>query len=59
MHGYLTDRKHRTKINNSFIDFINLPIGVPKASGPPLIFISVIYSSSLNKKKLGALQMIR
>ena len=31
MHGYLTDRKHRTKINNSFVDFIDLLIGVPKA----------------------------
>ena len=24
MHNYLTDRKHRTEVNNSFIDFIDL-----------------------------------
>ena len=29
MHGYLTDRKHRTKIN-SFNDFINLLMGLPQ-----------------------------
>ena len=30
MHSYLTDRKHRIKINNSFSNFIDLFIGVPQ-----------------------------
>ena len=32
-YNYLTkEKKHRTKINNSFIDFIHLPIGIPQGS---------------------------
>ena len=27
MYNYLTDRKHRTKVNNSFRDFIDLLLG--------------------------------
>ena len=29
MYNYLTDRKHRTKVNNFFSDFIDLLLGVP------------------------------
>ena len=32
MHSYLTDKKHRTKINNYFSNFIDLLIGVPQGS---------------------------
>ena len=39
MHSYLTDRKHRTKISNSFSNFINLLIGVKQCSVlGPLLF---------------------
>ena len=32
MYSYVTDRKHRTKLNNSFSDFIGLLLGVPQGS---------------------------
>ena len=32
MHSYLTDKRHRTKINNYFSNFIDLLIGVPQGS---------------------------
>ena len=32
MHNYLTNRKYRTKVNDSFSDFINLLLGVPEGS---------------------------
>ena len=32
MLSYLTDRKHRTKVNDSFCDFIDLLLGVLKGS---------------------------
>ena len=32
MHNYLTDRKHRTKVNDSFSDFNDLLLGVTKGS---------------------------
>ena len=39
MHKYLTDRKHRTKINDSFSDFIDLLLGVAQGSTlDPLLF---------------------
>ena len=47
MYSYLTDRKHRTKVNNSYSDFIDLLLGVPKGSilGPLLfnIYISDLF----------------
>ena len=39
MHNYLTNWKHRTKVNDSFSDFINLLLGVPQSSiSGPLLF---------------------
>ena len=39
MHKYLTDRKHRTKINDSSSDFIDLLLDVPQGSTlDPLLF---------------------
>ena len=32
MRNYLTERKHRTVVNNSFSDFIDLLLGVPQGS---------------------------
>ena len=32
MYNYLTNRKHGTKVNDSFIDFIDLLLGVPQGS---------------------------
>ena len=32
MHNYLTDMKHRTKVNDSFSDFVDLLLGVPQGS---------------------------
>ena len=42
-HNYLTDRKHRTKVNDSFNDFIDLLLGVPRDSilGPLLFNIYI------------------
>ena len=43
IYNYLTDRKHRTKVNNSFSDFIDLLLGVPQGSilGPLLFNIYI------------------
>ena len=38
MHNYLTDRKHRTKVNDSFSDFIDLLLGVQGWILSPLLF---------------------
>ena len=39
MYNYVTDRKRRTKVNNSFSDFIDLLLGVPQGSIlDPLLF---------------------
>ena len=44
MHGYLTGRKHRTKINFFFSDFIDLLIGATQGSIlGPLLFNIYIY----------------
>ena len=60
MHNYLTDRKQRTKVNNSFSDFIDLLLGVPQGSilGPVYsTFTSAIFSFLLEKKMLLAMLM--
>ena len=43
IYNYLTDRKHRTKVNNSFSDFVDLLLGVPQGSilGPLLFNIYI------------------
>ena len=43
MHNYLTDRKHRTKVNDSLSDFTDLLLGVPQGSilGPLLLSIYI------------------
>ena len=43
MYNYLTDRKYRTKVNDSFSDFIDLSLGVPQGSilGPLLFNIYI------------------
>ena len=39
MHNYLAERNHRTKVNNSFSNFIDLLLGVPQGSIlSPLLF---------------------
>ena len=43
IYNYLTDRKHRTKVNSSFSDFVDLLLGVPQGSilGPLLFNIYI------------------
>ena len=39
LHSYLTNRKQRTKINNSFSEWVEILIGIPQGSDlGPLIF---------------------
>ena len=39
MHNYITDRKHRTKVNDSLNDFVDLLLGAPQGSIlDPLLF---------------------
>ena len=59
-YNYLTDRKHRNKVNNSFSDFIDLLLVVPQASIlDPLLFnnLSAIFSFLLKKLMLLAMLM--
>ena len=43
LHSYLTDRKQRTKVNNSFSEWIEILIGIPQGSvlGPMLFSIFI------------------
>ena len=43
LHSYLTNRKQRTKINNSFSEWVEIVIGIPQGSvlGPLLFNIFV------------------
>ena len=43
LHSYLTNRKRRTKINNSFSEWVEIVIGIPQGSvlGPLLFNIFI------------------
>ena len=44
LHSYLTNRKQRTKINNSFGEWVEIVIGIPQGSVlGPLLFNILIY----------------
>ena len=60
IYNYLTDRKHRAKVNNSFSDFVDLLLGVPQGSILGLLystFISAIFCFLLKKIMLPAMLM--